>query len=59
LSRTSTTCARDGTAIGIAGQMVDVTERVRIEAQLVQAQSAVGQGTTFTIRLPRCRDNVG
>jgi signal transduction histidine kinase len=36
--------ARDGTAIGIAGQMVDVTERVRIEAQLAQAQKmgAVG-----------------
>jgi len=35
---------RDGTAIGIAGQMVDVTERVRIEAQLAQAQKmgAVG-----------------
>ena len=29
---------RDGVAIGIAGQMVDVTERLRIEAQLAQAQ---------------------
>ena len=35
---------RDGTAIGVAGQMVDVTERVRIDAQLAQAQKmgAVG-----------------
>ena len=34
----------DGTAIGIAGQMVDVTDRVRMEAQLTQAQKmgAVG-----------------
>jgi len=35
---------RDGSAIGIAGQMVDVTDRVRMEAQLAQAQKmgAVG-----------------
>jgi PAS domain S-box-containing protein len=35
---------RDGAPIGIAGQMVDVTDRVRIEAQLAQAQKmgAVG-----------------
>ena len=35
---------RDGEAIGIAGQLVDVTDRVRIEAQLTQAQKmgAVG-----------------
>jgi two-component system, cell cycle sensor histidine kinase and response regulator CckA len=35
---------RDGTAIGIAGQMVDVTDRIRIESQLAQAQKmgAVG-----------------
>ena len=35
---------RDGVAIGIAGQLVDVTDRVRIEAQLTQAQKmgAVG-----------------
>ena len=35
---------RDGEAIGIAGQMVDVTDRVRIEAQLTRAQKmgAVG-----------------
>jgi two-component system cell cycle sensor histidine kinase/response regulator CckA len=35
---------RDGAAIGIAGQMVDVTDRIRIEAQLAQAQKmgAVG-----------------
>ena len=34
----------DGTAIGIAGQLVDVTERIRIEADLLQAQKmgAVG-----------------
>jgi PAS domain S-box-containing protein len=34
----------DGSAIGIAGQMVDVTDRVRMEAQLLQAQKmgAVG-----------------
>ena len=34
----------DGTPIGIAGQMVDVTHRVRMEAQLTQAQKmgAVG-----------------
>jgi len=34
----------DGTPIGIAGQMVDVTDRVRMEAQLTQAQKmgAVG-----------------
>jgi PAS domain S-box-containing protein len=35
---------RDGMAIGIAGQMVDVTDRVGMEAQLAQAQKmgAVG-----------------
>lgn len=35
---------RDGVAIGVAGQMIDVTERLRIEAQLAQAQKmgAVG-----------------
>jgi len=35
---------RDGEAIGIAGQLIDVTDRVRIEAQLTQAQKmgAVG-----------------
>jgi PAS domain S-box-containing protein len=35
---------RDGSAIGVAGQMVDVTDRVRIDAQLAQAQKmgAVG-----------------
>jgi hypothetical protein len=48
---------REGTAIGIAGQMVDVTERVQIEAQLAQAQKWVpsaswraGSPTTSTTR---------
>jgi PAS domain S-box-containing protein len=35
---------RDGEAMGVAGQMIDVTDRVRMEAQLAQAQKmgAVG-----------------
>ena len=35
---------RDGRSIGVAGQLVDVTERVQLEAQLLQAQkmSAIG-----------------
>jgi len=35
---------RDGRPIGVAGQLVDVTERVQLEAQLLQAQkmSAIG-----------------